>query len=132
FTSKYLDFEDYVKSNDLVYAGDIPDANENSIKKLLDEDKNDYRSRLSGKWISMPQSVKKGTDTVTKPVGNASTLFQPVSGSTTLAESTKIAAFTKAWCESKKGKVSEENKTWTKDTLKKDSDWQIFEEVCLI
>ncbi len=44
----------------------------------------------------MPQSVKKGTDTVTKPVGNASTLFQPVSGSTTLAESTKIAAFTKA------------------------------------
>ncbi len=52
FTTKYVDFKDYVKQNGLTYIGGIDDAVDNSIKNLLDGDKtsspNGYRNKLKG------------------------------------------------------------------------------------
>ncbi|GCE63100.1 hypothetical protein [Candidatus Mycoplasma haematohominis] len=134
FTSKYVNFQDYVDRNGLVYVGGISDEKSNSIKKLLDEDRtgssNGYRSKLSGKWSSMNQSDLTGNQPE-KPAGEPAELFK--SSNTELAKSTEIAKFTKAWCETKKkNKAPAAVGKWTEDTLKKDSDWQTFEKVCLV
>ncbi|GCE63094.1 hypothetical protein [Candidatus Mycoplasma haematohominis] len=130
----YENFGDYVTKKELTYIGSLKDTVDNSIKKLLDEDKtsssNGYRSKLKDKWESMDETnlKEKGGQAITKPTDVKDKLVP----SDTLEKSEDIAKFTKAWCELKKSKVSGTDKKWTEDTIKKDADWKIFEEVCLI
>ncbi|WP_216082640.1 hypothetical protein [Candidatus Mycoplasma haematohominis] len=63
----------------------------------------------------------------TKPTGVAFT-----ASNTALEKSGEISTFTKAWCKVTKKKTDKDGKAWTKTTLKANSDWQIFSEVCVI
>ncbi|GCE63043.1 hypothetical protein MHSWG343_00210 [Candidatus Mycoplasma haematohominis] len=130
----YKDFEDYVNKKGLIYIEEVEDTKSNSIKKLLDEDHNNsngYREKLKGKWDSLPSSFSDGSATKTKPTGVTSPNSFAAS-SAALEKSSEISDFTKAWCKVTKKKTDKDGKAWTEATLKANSDWQIFSEVCVI
>ncbi|GCE63091.1 hypothetical protein [Candidatus Mycoplasma haematohominis] len=131
----YANFGDYVNKRALTYIGDLEDETPNSIKKLLEEDKNanssnGYRKKLQDKWDGMDAQGLQGEnkDSITKP----NEVKEKLIPSDSLNDLDNIAKFTKAWCKFKKSKTSGTDKKWTEDTIKKDADWKIFEEVCLI
>ncbi|GCE63915.1 hypothetical protein [Candidatus Mycoplasma haematohominis] len=133
FAATYKNFDDYANKNGFIYIGIVGDSDNNSVKKLLDEDKgtnkNGYRDLLKGVWNSMDDS---GITTPTKPkITNDNDLSQLFPTTDTISKSSEIAAFTKAWCEIKKLKKLAEDKTWTEKTIKEDSEWGVFKSACL-